>query len=287
MKKIYKTSNSLLFKNDFVDWITGELLAPIETQNYFIVQVAESYDNNNCSIKEHTQYCDLEITFPTTNGLFCATSGVYEQVSKHEVYLSFRGEAHDVLSRTGCRFQTIAINFKEGPCFTLLHELQEKFKNMRKFAPSDAPRFFTTIISEFFESDSFFTYNLDCSITALLIKLLRFGNERQNEKILSSEETLPDIINYIDSHFLEICSLEELSRFGYTYNHICKIFKKTYGFSPSDYLLTKKMEHATTLLSEGKMLSEIAELLGYSSPYNFSRAFKKYFGLAPNEFKKR
>ena len=287
MKNIYKSGNSLFFRNDFCNWETGELLSPIETQNYFIVQVTECYYNNSFIIKEHKQYCDLEITFPTTNGLSCSTNGKYEHVNKNEPYLSFRNENHEVASRNGCRFQTIAINFKDGPCFALFEELRTKFKDIRTFSPSDIARTFTVIFAEFLNSAPFFTYNLDCSITALLIKLLRFGNEQPNEKMLPSEEMLPEIINYIDSHFLDICSLEELSRFGYTYNHICKIFKKTYGFSPSDYLLSKKMEYATTLLSQNKTLSEIAELLGYSSPYNFSRAFKKHFGLPPNEFKKR
>ena len=34
---------------------------------------------------------------------------------------------------------------------------------------------------------------------------------------------------------------------GYTYNHICKAFKKYYGFSPKNYLLKKKMEYASLL----------------------------------------
>lgn len=285
MGNIYKSSGFLIFKNEFCNWQTGELLSPIETQNYFVIQVTESYYNNNFVIKEHHQYCDLEITFPTTNSMFCTTDGVTQQVNKYETYLSFRDEQHEVGSRSGCRFQTLAINFKEGPCLPLLKELQTKFNSMRKIAPADLARHFTAIIAEFLNSHPFFIENLDCSITALLIKLLRFGTEQPNEKILSSEETLPDIINYIDEHFLDICSLEELSRFGYTYNHICKIFKKTYGFSPSDYLLSKKMEHATTLLIENKTLAEIGELLGYSSPYNFSRAFKQYFKVSPTEYK--
>ena len=46
------------------------------------------------------------------------------------------------------------------------------------------------------------------------------------------------------------------------------------------------MDHTVLLLSQGKTLSEIAEATGYSTPYNLSRAFKKKFGVSPNEFKK-
>ena len=48
---------------------------------------------------------------------------------------------------------------------------------------------------------------------------------------------------YIDTRFLEICSLEELSyHFGYTYSYLSKTFKKTYGVTPVEYILKKKID---------------------------------------------
>jgi len=126
---------------------------------------------------------------------------------------------------------------------------------------------------------------LDSLITSVLVKLIRGEKYSKKEDILSTGETLPAILNYIDSHFIDIYSLEELSiQFGYNYGHICKTFKKNYGISPSKYLLSKKMDHALKLLKDGKSVNYISDELGYSTPYNFSRAFKTHFGTSPAKY---
>ena len=61
-------------------------------------------------------------------------------------------------------------------------------------------------------------------------------------------------------------------------NFINKIFDKITD------LLAKKMEHGAKMLSAGKSVGQIAEVLGYSTPYNFSRAFKRQYGVAPREY---
>ena len=136
--------------------------------------------------------------------------------------------------------------------------------------------------------DPFFTTSLDSLISSIFVKFTRVGKEAPRTENLFAEETLPEIINYIDNHFLDMCSLDELSRhFGYTYNHICRIFRKTYDMTPNEYLLSKKMAYAAELLKKEKSISEIAEILGYSNPYNFSRAFKIYHGTSPTKYLKK
>ena len=286
MKNFYKSNHFAIFDHSFCDWNTGELLSPLQTQNYTVLQVAELYYNNAFYIKSHLQHCDLEITFPTTNGLSCTTDGKEEKLRKHETYLSFKGDKHEASSRSGCRFQTFAVNFKTPESQALFSALQQSFRINRKRYSPDLAHFFTSIISEFLSANqTFFLQNLDSLITMILVRIARAN---QSPLISLPIMTYPlDILHYIDEHFLDICSLDELSnQFGYTYGHICKMFKKEYMTTPVEYLLTKKMEYVVLLLSQGKTLSEIAEVTGYSTPYNLSRAFKKYFGTTPNELKK-
>ncbi len=287
MKNFYKSEHSVIFQNSFCDWQTGELLSPIQTQNYTVVQVAELYYNNAFCIRSHLQHCDLEITFPTTNGLFCVTDDNSEKLRKHEVYLSFRGDKHEVSSRLGCRFQTFAVNFTTPESQALFAALKQNFSQDRKRYSPDLAHFFTAILAEFLSSEqAFFLQNLDSLITSILVRLAR--TEQPSQTTFSIQTTPSDILHYIDEHFLDICSLEELAtQFGYTYGHICKIFKQEYVTTPVEYLLTKKMEYVALLLSQGKTLTEIAEVTGYSTPYNLSRAFKKHFGTTPSTFKKR
>jgi AraC-like DNA-binding protein len=41
------------------------------------------------------------------------------------------------------------------------------------------------------------------------------------------------------------------------------------------------MEQAKALLSLGYTVSNTAFAVGYNDPFNFSKSYKKYFGIAP------
>ena len=283
MKKFYKTTQSVVFQEDFYDWKTGELISPIETQNYAIIQVAELYFNNSFEKSKHLQICDLEITYPITNGLICETNNKADKLLKHEIYLSFKGEKHSLYSRNGARYQTFAINFKNNRL--LLDKLRAVFNQNKGFFMPNLSHYFTSIITEFLsEKQEFFLERIDGLITEILVLIAR--TENTIIKDLSCETSPVDYLNYLDEHFLDIYSLDELSsHFGYTYGHICKTFKNAYNVTPVEYLLKKKMEYSLLLLKQGKSLLDIAEITGYSSPYNFSRAFKKHYGVSPKNFK--
>ena len=285
MKKIVRNENSVIFTDDFVDFETGELLSPIETQNYTIIQVADSYYGSHFCIDKHKQHCDLELTFPLGNGLLCAESDNWQNLNKLDVYLSFKGDLHTLKSTAGCRFQTLAIDVKENSR-ELFDKIVKQFNKKRASNIQELSILLTEIISEFVSDDLPFSLTfLDSLITSVLVRLIRGEKYNKKTDILSTGETMPAILNYIDSHFMDIYSLEELSiQFGYNYGHICKTFKKNYGVSPSEYLLSKKMDFAVKLLKDGKSVNCISEELGYSTPYNFSRAFKTHFGISPAKY---
>jgi len=286
MNTIRKKANTITISNHFWDCSAGLPTAPVETQNYIIIQVAESYYKSHFCTENHLQCCDLEITYALTNGLTCATDDLAETVDKNECYLSFRNDCHELSSRRGCRFQTLAINFKDGPCRAIFEDICVKFQNNRKVTLPDLASELTAVISEFlYLSAAFSLPKLDSLITSILIKLIRLDTQNTDFNRVTAEEKLLAMVNYMDLHYLEIDSLEELApQFGYTYGHICKIFKKQVGVTPKEYLLSKKMEHAAKLLTAGKSVGQVAEVLGYSNPYNFSRAFKKQYGVAPREW---
>lgn len=69
-------------------------------------------------------------------------------------------------------------------------------------------------------------------------------------------------------------------------SYLKKLFKTNTGYSIMDYYTHLKIERAKILIKDGKMsVSEISELLGYSSIHYFSRVFKNKTGLSPTEYK--
>lgn len=98
--------------------------------------------------------------------------------------------------------------------------------------------------------------------------------------------SLERMVKYINQHFTEHITPESLSEhFGLSKEHICSVFKKELSTTVSEYVNKIKLEHATELLSNSSMnVSQIAEYLGYSSVYYFSRIFKKYYGVPPTAY---
>lgn len=60
--------------------------------------------------------------------------------------------------------------------------------------------------------------------------------------------------------------------------------QKATGFSPKEYTLRREMMAAMELLKTSTMtVAEIAELFQYKNPFYFSRAFKKHYGISPQQ----
>ena len=72
-------------------------------------------------------------------------------------------------------------------------------------------------------------------------------------------------------------------------DHLRRRFKAALGMTPHAYLTQMRMEHAKQLLSQGNpealTISQVAFRSGYYDPLYFSRAFKKYTGIMPSQWK--
>ena len=65
-----------------------------------------------------------------------------------------------------------------------------------------------------------------------------------------------------------------------------RLFQEYSGESPMNFRQRYRIEKAKQLLlsDEHYTVGEIAEMLGFSDIYHFSKTFKKHFGLSPREY---
>lgn len=65
-----------------------------------------------------------------------------------------------------------------------------------------------------------------------------------------------------------------------------KLFKKEVGISPIAYRNQQRMLAAKKMLASQSSIAEIADALGYSDAFSFSKQFKRHWGYSPNAFRK-
>lgn len=99
--------------------------------------------------------------------------------------------------------------------------------------------------------------------------------------------SLEGTIAYMQQHICTSLTLADLANYaGLSVSHFSWLFRQQLGYSPIDYFIHLKMQHACALLAlSQRSIHEIAAELGYDDPYYFSRTFKKVMGISPREYR--
>ena len=124
-----------------------------------------------------------------------------------------------------------------------------------------------------------------CVYTVRKLKKVRMS---YLQSVSSAESLCYRIMNYINTNIYTIKKLSDICEItSYNYNYLSNLFKRVTSKTLMDYYTERRLECANAHLAEGKhTVTEIAAMLGYSSVYVFSRAYKKYFGISPTDYKK-
>ena len=98
---------------------------------------------------------------------------------------------------------------------------------------------------------------------------------------------LSRVNDYMHDHLDEAIGLQQLADLlGISRFHLCKAFRKATGFSPHQWLVRMRMQHARELLLDDRMtVTEIALAVGYQTPSSFAQAFRAAVGTSPSEYR--
>ena len=82
---------------------------------------------------------------------------------------------------------------------------------------------------------------------------------------------------------LTVCELAAMCKISEVYFR--RLFLLTFGVSPKEYIIQKRIEYAKDLLLSGDFsVLEVSKMCGYTEPCHFSREFSKRVGASPNQY---
>jgi AraC-like DNA-binding protein len=127
-------------------------------------------------------------------------------------------------------------------------------------------------------------YKLNYELKSAGLEILENHNAIIIEKI---KRIIVELVHYDDSSPLVNLSDYIAEKLGLDYGYLTNLFTKVKGETIQQYFIKHKIEKAKELiLYDEKSLTEIADILHYSSIAHFSNQFKKMTGVAPSVFKK-
>lgn len=103
----------------------------------------------------------------------------------------------------------------------------------------------------------------------------------------SGNRQCASVKRYIDLHFKEALTLELLAEEAHMNKYyLSHTFKREYGASPINYMTHRRIEESKYLLAETDLsMSQIAQLLGFSSLSYFSQVFRRTQAVTPMEYR--
>ena len=155
--------------------------------------------------------------------------------------------------------------------------------------------FIVTKLIEELSNDNLYSNDLSlCYLKQLIIQMLRLDNSHFHSKPTTNmqqtyeNELLNDILLYIDNNIYEKISVSTLcEHFCISTSMLHSLFRKNMNNTAKNYINELKLSKSKELIRNSThTLSEISEMLGFSSIHYFSKKFKSYFNISPTEYSK-
>lgn len=126
----------------------------------------------------------------------------------------------------------------------------------------------------------------DAVLDEIYFRLLsndRTGSLRRMLAHRGEVQQISKAVEHIHQNLQTVVSVDELAGIvNMSTSGFRKTFKDVMHLPPLQYAKALKLNRAHTLLKEGKNASEAGYLVGYNSPAQFSREYKRQFGVSPS-----
>lgn len=122
-----------------------------------------------------------------------------------------------------------------------------------------------------------------------LDKLIEFSTQRQNIGEKKPQDFyINEAVAYIQQNYNRELTVDEVADFcKLNRNYFSRKFKQVMGCTPQEFLIHQRLTNAAELMRLTDLpIKAVAAQCGYQNQFHFSQAFKKNYGLPPQEWRK-
>ena len=245
----------------------------------------EKGTNYNFSGEKHSYW---ELTYVDKGELLTTIDGVSYHLKQGDLIFYAPMQFHTQSTFEKISSSYLTINFKMN--FNHADLLCNKIFSLKRDS-----YFIVTKLIEELSNDNLYSNDLSlCYLKQLIIQMLRLNNSHFHSKPTThmqqtyENELLNDILLYIDNNIYEKISVSTLcEHFCISTSMLHSLFRKNMNNTAKNYINELKLSKSKELISNSThTLSEISEMLGFSSIHYFSKKFKSYFNISPTEYSK-
>lgn len=245
----------------------------------------EKGTNYNFSGEKHSYW---ELTYVDKGELLTTIDGVSYHLKQGDLIFYAPMQFHTQSTFEKISSSYLTINFKMN--FNHADLLCNKIFSLQRDS-----YFIVTRLIEELSNDNLYSNDLSlCYLKELIIQMLRLDNSHFHSKPTThmqqtyENELLNDILLYIDDNIYEKISVSTLcDHFCISTSMLHSLFRKNMNNTAKNYINELKLSKSKELIRNSThTLSEISEMLGFSSIHYFSKKFKSYFNISPTEYSK-
>lgn len=245
----------------------------------------EKGTNYNFSGEKHSYW---ELTYVDKGELLTTIDGVSYHLKQGDLIFYAPMQFHTQSTFEKISSSYLTINFKMN--FNHADLLCNKIFSLQRDS-----YFIVTKLIEELSNDNLYSNDLSlCYLKQLIIQMLRLDNSHFHSKPTThmqqtyENELLNDILLYIDDNIYEKISVSTLcDHFCISTSMLHSLFRKNMNNTAKNYINELKLSKSKELIRNSThTLSEISEMLGFSSIHYFSKKFKSYFNISPTEYSK-
>ena len=132
--------------------------------------------------------------------------------------------------------------------------------------------------------DSILSKALFAQFMVYINRIFLKSSTAPDQKSYSSDSQVEQLLKYINRNLSENLSIDHLAeRFFFSKYHMMRKFKKETGYTIHNYIISKRLLHARSRITQGTPVMKAAMQSGFQDYTAFVRAYKKQFGTVPTQ----